>query len=166
MKRLLYLILILSVLTLLALQSMTRQPLNQGDAQTAEAFLTAYQVPAETAQLLRQSCFDCHSDHTRYPWYGKLQPLNRWINHHIEEGKSELNFSAFDQYPLRKKLHKLEEIAEQVDEHEMPLRSYTLVHRSAALNEAQRGQLSQWAQALRSSLQIASGTGEAEKALR
>ncbi len=95
-------------------------------------------------RILQTSCFDCHSNYTNYPWYTNIQPIGWWMNHHVEEGKDELNFSEFESYSLKRKLHKLKEIKEQVEEGEMPLRSYTLQHGEAKLNSEQKRILIRW----------------------
>ncbi|MBL0330419.1 MAG: heme-binding domain-containing protein [Bacteroidetes bacterium] len=101
-------------------------------------------VSNEVGQILQTSCFDCHSNYTVYPWYTNIQPIGWWLNHHVNEGKEELNFSEFEAYSLKRKLHKLEEIKEMVDEGEMPLSSYTLIHGDATLSAEQKEILSKW----------------------
>lgn len=96
-------------------------------------------------QILQASCFDCHSDHTKYPWYTNVQPLGMWIDHHVNEGKEELNFSSFKSYSLKRQQHKLKEVIEQLDEGEMPLSSYTLIHGEAKLDVAHKQALIDWA---------------------
>jgi predicted deacetylase len=68
-----------------------------------------------------------------------------WLQDHVNEGKRELNFDEFLTYPPRKAHHKLEEVIEMVKEEEMPLGSYTFVHRNARLSAEQRKLLSDWA---------------------
>lgn len=115
---------------------------------------TLYPVPDSIRAILKTSCADCHSNNTRYPWYAHIQPLGWWLNHHVEEGKQELNFNEFASYRPRRQYHKLEEIIEQVQEGEMPLKSYTLVHWEAKLNETQRGQIAGWANTLLDSMRV------------
>ena len=62
-----------------------------------------FNVPTKAAAILKTSCYDCHSNHTRYPWYAEFQPFGWWLAHHIKEGKAELNFSSFGTYSRRKK---------------------------------------------------------------
>lgn len=111
-----------------------------------------YTVPQEIKSLLQTSCYDCHSNNTQYPWYSKIQPLGWWLNHHIEEGKEHLNFDEFALYPADKQKHKLEEVAEVIQEGEMPLGSYTFAHGEAKLSPAQQQQLIAWAQQLQQQL--------------
>lgn len=118
---------------------------NNGDAFTHEDITKAVAVPTEVISILQTSCYDCHSDYTTYPWYTSIQPVGIWMQDHVDEGKRELNFSKFNAYNSKRKKHKLEEIAEQVEEHEMPLSSYTLAHRDAELTKEQEELLINWA---------------------
>lgn len=77
-----------------------------------------------------------------------MQPVGWWLDDHVNEGKRELNFDEFATYSLRKQYHKLEEIVEQVKEKEMPLNSYTWIHKDADLTDVQRQQLTGWADQL------------------
>lgn len=114
---------------------------------------TAHYIPENVLSTLKKSCYDCHSDQTNYPWYAKIRPVAFWIANHVEEGKEELNFSTFGDYSLRRQFHKLEEISEQIEENEMPLKSYTLIHGNAKLSEAQKSDIKNWVSALRDSFQ-------------
>lgn len=78
-------------------------------------------------------------------WYENIQPIGWWTANHVSEGKDELNFSEFNTYENKRKAHKLEEIAEMVEEGEMPLKSYLITHGGAKLNEEQKKQLVDWA---------------------
>jgi hypothetical protein len=103
-----------------------------------------FSVPDDVKQILSASCNDCHSNNTHYPWYNSVQPLSWWLNQHVKEGKEHLNFDVFASYRLRKQFHKFEEIAEMVKEDEMPLPSYTLIHRDAVLSSEQKIILTDW----------------------
>ena len=72
-----------------------------------------------------------------------------WISDHFTEGKEELNFDEFAKYSLARQYHKFEEIAEMVEEDEMPLGSYTFIHSRAELTEADRDALIDWANGMR-----------------
>ncbi len=107
-----------------------------------------YSVPQDVYGFLKTSCYDCHSNNTVYPKYASLQPLSWWINHHIDEGKDELNFSEFAAYPIRRQYKKFDEIVKQIKEDEMPLASYTIIHKNAVLNENQKRSIITWASTL------------------
>lgn len=108
-----------------------------------------YAMPAAVKNILVQSCYDCHSNHTRYPWYAHIQPVAWWLNSHIQEGKEHLNFSEFGTYPAKKANHKLEEVEEAVTDGWMPLDSYLWVHRDARLTADQAQAVADWARELR-----------------
>jgi hypothetical protein len=107
-----------------------------------------YIVPENVHEILKTSCYDCHSNNTVYPWYSKIQPVDWWLTNHINEGKREVNFSEFATYGIGRQYKKLEEIMEQVKEDEMPLSSYTLIHKNAILSTDKKQALAAWGTAL------------------
>jgi hypothetical protein len=135
----------IALAAMLVILQFIRPTKNEGTALTETDIAHTINVPADVQQILETSCYDCHSNHTNYPWYTNIQPIGLWMQHHVDEGKEELNFSEFKTYKLKRQKHKLEEIAEQVNEHEMPLSSYTLIHKNAALTPEQITLLSNWA---------------------
>ena len=104
----------------------------------------AITVPTNIHTILQEKCYDCHSNNTSYPWYSNFQPVAWWMADHIEEGKEELNFSDFKKYSEKKANHKLEEVSEMIKDDEMPLPSYTLVHRSAKLTSEEKTRINAW----------------------
>lgn len=104
-------------------------------------------------QLVKRACYDCHSNNTTYPWYASVQPVAWWLDHHVNEGKEELNFSEFANYPAKKANHKMEEVIELIENKEMPLQSYTLLHKDARLTEEQRKAIMDWAKLVRVDIQ-------------
>ncbi len=105
-------------------------------------------ISPEVSKILRNACYDCHSNETVYPWYADVAPMSWLVIHDINEGREELNFSEWIPYSLKKKNHKLEEIVEMVEEGEMPLKIYTPLHPEAKLSEEQKELLIVWAQNL------------------
>lgn len=102
---------------------------NQSGVSITDAdFTRVYKVPVEAENLLKRSCYDCHSNNTNYPWYSNIQPAAWFMEKHIVEGKSELNFSEFGDYSERRRKSKLESIISQIESGEMPLHSYTWLH--------------------------------------
>lgn len=122
---------------------------NQGEIASLDAFLIETNPPDEVKLVLKQACFDCHSDFTRYPWYNNITPVNYWLDGHISHGKGELNFSQWNSYSKKRKDHKLEEIIGMVEKREMPLPSYTWTHREAVLSGSQIKAVKAWADRVR-----------------
>ncbi|TCZ73501.1 heme-binding domain-containing protein [Flaviaesturariibacter aridisoli] len=105
----------------------------------------AYPVPAPVQGILEKACYDCHSNNTRYPWYSNIQPVGWWLERHVNEGKRGLNFDEFAGYTHRRQSKKMKEAAEQVEKGEMPLDSYTWIHKDAVLTAQERSTLIAWA---------------------
>ena len=140
---------VIGILILLILIQFIRPGGNYGNAFGRNDFTHEIHVPDSILKILKVSCFDCHSNHTNYPWYAQTNPVYWWLNHHITEGKRELNFTEFATYTLKKIDKKLGEIAEQVEKLEMPLPSYTWIHTNAKLDEQQIKALVTWAKTAR-----------------
>ena len=115
-------------------------------------FMTTFDVPKNIETQVKVSCYDCHSNNTHYPWYNKIQPVAWFMEGHIKEGKEELNFSEFGGYSKRRQKSKLKSIMSQIRDDEMPLESYTLIHRDAKLSEKNKELLEKWLTNLRDNL--------------
>lgn len=115
--------------------------LNQSDSFSKENFIVTTGAPDNIASILKKSCYDCHSNHTKYPWYDKIAPISWWVASHISHAKDELNFEEWATYSLKRKKHKLEEIVEETEEGHMPLQSYLWMHSDAKLSENQLSEL-------------------------
>jgi hypothetical protein len=111
-----------------------------------------YSVPPGIKTILDKACMDCHSNNTTYPWYSKIQPVDWWMTHHVNEGKRELNFDEYTTYNLRRQYHKMEEIAEEVKNGAMPLNSYTWIHKEAVLTSAEKDSIINWADGIRAAM--------------
>lgn len=122
---------------------------NEGNVTTFDAFLQETNPPKDVRDVLTETCFDCHSDHTRYPWYDKITPVNYWLAEHIQDGKKHFNISKWDDYSTKKKDHKFEELIEMVEDKEMPLESYTYTHSEARLTDDQINSVVAWAKQVR-----------------
>lgn len=114
----------------------------------SDDILAVHKVPADIAGILKESCYDCHSNVTRYNWYHKLAPVSWMINDHVVEGKDELNFSEWGNEDFYDKITSLEEISQETERKTMPLKSYLIMHRKAKLNEEQIEAIRQWATGL------------------
>lgn len=139
----------LGLLVALIVIQFVRPTRNISTSESPNEISKFYDVPAEVHTVLKKSCYDCHSNNTVYPWYTNIQPVGLWLQSHVNEGKGELNFSEFGTYEQKKAKHKFEEIEEVVGEGEMPLGSYTLIHRDTKLTAEQSTAIAAWASALK-----------------
>ncbi|WP_299063533.1 heme-binding domain-containing protein [uncultured Polaribacter sp.] len=117
---------------------------NDGDIASVAAFVSETNPPENVKQILETTCYDCHSNKTNYPWYNNITPVNYWLDSHIKDGKKHLNFSKWSNYSLKKKEHKMDELHEEVEEGEMPLKSYTYTHYEAKLSPEQIAAVVAW----------------------
>ncbi|WP_318845653.1 heme-binding domain-containing protein [Chryseobacterium sp. JV558] len=103
-----------------------------------------YKLPENVQSVLTNSCYDCHSNSTHYPFYSYIQPLSYYLEKHIKKGKEELNFNEWGSYSRRKQTNKLESIANQIQQKKMPLTSYIYLHPEAKLSEKQIEEIVHW----------------------
>lgn len=117
---------------------------NQNTVILSTDITKTFNVPDNIQILLKKSCYDCHSNNTNYPWYNKVQPLGWLLENHVRQGKEELNFSEFGAYSKRRQKSKLKSIVSQIRDGEMPLSSYSLLHREAELSEVGKKEITTW----------------------
>ena len=115
-------------------------------------FTKVYNVPKNVEAILRTSCYDCHSNNTNYVWYSNIQPVRFFMEHHIKEAKEDLNFDEWGKYSKRKQENKLDRIVKQIKSDEMPLASYTLIHKNARLTTVQKKEVMDWISKIKDSI--------------
>lgn len=136
MKKFLIVILVAFVIIQFFPIDKTNPPVNIG-----MDFVNIKNTPENIAQVLKTSCYDCHSNETKYPWYSSIAPSSWFLKNHINEGRKELNFSTFAVYEPKRQIHKMEECIEMIEKKEMPLESYYIGHQDAKLTDQQRQML-------------------------
>jgi hypothetical protein len=127
---------------------------------TPDDFNQLYPIPDSVQVVLKKACYDCHSNNTRYPWYFNIQPVAWWMSDHVDEGKKELNFSEFGKRPLAKRAKKIKKIAKEVQDGDMPLSSYTWIHKDAMLSEGEKQLVINWANDLAQKISAQQGDGK------
>ncbi|MRH99922.1 cytochrome C [Kriegella sp. EG-1] len=140
---------LLGLLLVLVVLQFFRPEKNTTQGDHTRLFLAETNPSNEVKLILEQSCYDCHSNNTLYPWYNNIAPVSFWLSDHIKDGKKHLNFSEWESYDTKKKDHKLEEIVETVTDQEMPLKEYTWTHNDARLTDEQRNDVVIWAKSTR-----------------
>jgi|WetSurMetagenome_2_1015567.scaffolds.fasta_scaffold19433_4 hypothetical protein len=124
------------------------QPKKNHTPENENSLFLKADVPVRVQAILKNACFDCHSYQTQYPWYDNISPVSWFINGHIIKGKRALNFSKWGQLSALNKISLLDKIGEEAKTKGMPLKSYTLMHKTARLSDEQIKQLADWAEAL------------------
>ncbi|RYY47109.1 MAG: cytochrome C [Chitinophagaceae bacterium] len=134
----------LAILLVFIAMQFIRPARNSSNAVQTADIIQHFNAPANVAGVLRTSCYDCHSNNTRYPWYTNVQPVGWFLAGHVKDGKKELNFNEFTSYSKRKQLSKLKGVQNSVKDGSMPLSSYTLLHSDAKLSEESKTSILQW----------------------
>lgn len=140
MRKWLKVVLVTLVIALTVIQFFPIQT-NTGEFLDGADFIGINEPPDRIGKLIVSSCYDCHSNRTEYPWYSHVQPIGWLLQYHIDNGKSELNFSEYGHYSDRRKRMKLESSINQIEDGEMPLFSYTILHPEAKLSNADKRML-------------------------
>ena len=102
-------------------------------------------APKEVMSILKRSCYDCHSNYTRMPWYGNISPLSIGVHSNIKNGRKWLNFSIFNKYDEKKKQKIYKGIVDALNIRKMPPPEYLLFHKDARLNKKELQLLQDWA---------------------
>ncbi len=98
-------------------------------------------IAMETRALIVNSCYDCHSYTTTYPWYAEIAPVSWWLNNHVKAARNKLNFSIWDSYTAEDKLHVIKDVIKSIGQGKMPLKSYTWLHSDTKLTREQKDKM-------------------------
>lgn len=110
---------------------------------------TVIEVPVEVEKILKNSCNDCHSNFTNYPWYSEIAPVSWYLASHVNDGKEHLNLSEWTAYNKYQKEHILNDFEEVLMSHQMPLKSYLILHKEAELTKEQYNVLLAWVKTIK-----------------
>ncbi|MFQ5697289.1 MAG: heme-binding domain-containing protein [Myxococcota bacterium] len=102
-------------------------------------------APQPVLQVLRRSCYDCHSNLTRWPWYSRVAPVSWLVAYDVHEARRHMNFSTWDRYDDEDRRHARKEIRGVLKDGEMPLPYYLPLHPEARLSEADVALVQDWA---------------------
>jgi hypothetical protein len=135
---------LLVVIVLLVVIQFIPNKLPQAAEGNKDDIMVSGQLKSDIANIIKTSCYDCHSNHTHFPWYSRVAPVSWLIASDVKEGRRKLNFSEWGSYDKRHKITKLGNIKEQVKGNEMPLFIYTVIHVKAKLNDSQKDMIIKW----------------------
>jgi hypothetical protein len=128
------------------------RPAKNLSAETSKNIHSLYTVPAAVDKILETSCADCHSNKTVYSWYAEVQPVGWWLNNHIKEGKRHFNLDDFAGRRISYQFKKMDDCIEQLNNGDMPLESYTLIHHNARLSATDKQILINWCESVKSEI--------------
>ena len=115
-------------------------------AQVGYDFFSENQVPEEVSTMIRNACYDCHSQETNFPWYSYVAPVSWLVASDINKGRYHLDFSHWQRLEKKDKIKILDEIAEEIEDGSMPMKIYIPLHPEAKLSDEDRETLILWAE--------------------
>ena len=90
-------------------------------------FTTGSEFPADVKEILKTSCYDCHSKDASN-----------------KKGTLALNFDKWDDYKITKRISKLDAIAEVIEEGKMPPAKYLKNNADKALSDDKEELVLNW----------------------
>lgn len=104
------------------------------------------QMPDQVHAIIKRSCYDCHSNQTRWPWYSHVAPVSWLVIGDVNDGRAHMNFSEWDSYDTQKQAKLRKEIPEEIEKGDMPPFRYLIIHTKAKLTQADIQIIKKWAQ--------------------
>ncbi|MEO6816793.1 MAG: heme-binding domain-containing protein [Edaphobacter sp.] len=102
------------------------------------------QAPPQVKQILKNSCYSCHSNETKLPWFDEIAPANWIAVSDVKEGRKHLNFSEIGKLPAAQQKGLLFEAISNIQMGAMPLPSYRRVHPGSGVTLEQLAILKSW----------------------
>ncbi|NEW61726.1 heme-binding domain-containing protein [Sulfurovum sp. bin170] len=105
------------------------------------------ETPKKIMEILKRSCYDCHSNSLVYPWYSQIAPLSWYTQDHVKDGRRVVNFSIWKSYDRAKQFEVMDKLPKSLLIR-MPLPDYLWLHEDAKLSESDKKILTKWAEKL------------------
>ncbi len=147
MKKKLKIILIVLLVAFVVIQFI---PSSRPDNQPANGqdIFEITDIPSDIGLILKNACYDCHSQAVKYPWYSYVAPVSWLVARDVKMGREHLDFGKWGELTKRKQIKVLAEIAEEVEEGNMPMPIYINMHPEADLTDEQRKLIISWSEQL------------------
>ena len=107
-------------------------------------FLSIESPTKKISKMIQNQCYDCHSDETKYPWYADIAPISWWLKSNIDGARDFMNFSTWGLLTPKQKIAKMQECFEALQEEEMPVALYILMHDQSQFSEKETDSLQEW----------------------
>jgi hypothetical protein len=101
---------------------------------------------AKVHAILQRSCYNCHSNETRWPWYAHVAPISWMLANDVHEARSHVNFSDWGTLDPSLQARRAAEVWDEVKSGDMPLRQYLLIHPDARLSADDKSLIREWAE--------------------
>ena len=104
----------------------------------------ALQAPQKVMSILKKSCYDCHSNETKWPHYSNIAPISFVVASHVKDARAALNFSEYEKIDKERKVARLKRAIVTVKNERMALPSYVMAHQEAKLSQDEKVVLVKW----------------------
>ena len=151
MKKILKISFIILVAAFIIVQFFRPERLTTNEV-TKDEITNVLKVPDNVHTILQRSCFDCHSNHTVWPWYTNVAPVSWLVADDVNSGRKKMNFSEWGKMKVSRQSTQLQKICDNIKEGDMPLPKYLMIHRDAVLAQEEKDILCKWANDLSDSL--------------
>jgi len=117
-------------------------PLEKTNSKVDKAI--ALKTDESIMKILKKSCYDCHSDETKWSIYSDIAPLSFGVVAHVNDGREALNFSKWKSIKLSIKKARLKRAIKTVNNEMMPMSSYLMFHEEAKMSKEEKKILVKW----------------------
>lgn len=107
-------------------------------------FVDAKNTPKQVSDLIKNACYDCHSDETIYPKYAYVAPFSWSVKSHVNDGRRHVNFSIWETYNKDLKQNMLKNSIQTIENKTMPMPAYIIYHDEANLTTNDRKVLTKY----------------------
>jgi hypothetical protein len=114
-----------------------------------DPLLSGADIPPSVAAVFTNSCVNCHSEKTEWPWYSHVAPISWMVESDVKHAREHLNLSQWDELQSIDKRTLLTAIAKEVERGDMPPRRYLVIHSKAKLSAEDSARVIEWTRAER-----------------
>ena len=102
------------------------------------------QIDPEALAVVKRACQNCHSENTDWPWYSHVAPVSWLLARDVQQARSHMNLSQWQDYSTDDRLRLLSAVGSAVRNRTMPPQRYLLLHPEARLGDDERQQIYRW----------------------
>ena len=135
---------ILFLIAVFVLIQLYRPNKNHKEYRVANDFLEISNAPEDIKLLIKNSCYDCHSNYTNYEWYDNVAPISWWVDKTVAKGKVAINLSEWEDTNPQKRLSFLAACVFDIKTDRMPTEHYLKMHPSAKLSVEEKEKIIMW----------------------
>lgn len=120
---------------------------NVSAAAPERAMETHLPMPESVKTVFDKACRDCHTNGTRWPWYGRVAPVSWMLAHDVGKARAAVNFSEWTTQSGRtpaKAIATLNAACANMQSGRMPLKGYQMMHPESRLGKTEIGIFCEW----------------------